>query len=72
MRRNELKIWKTRLWSALLFGMLTSVGIMLTGCETFHTDVKKVELSARPDLDPTLAELELTGVYQLHDEDDKK
>lgn len=34
--------------------------------------VKKVELSARPDLDPTLADLELTGVYQLHDEDDKK
>lgn len=33
--------------------------------------VKKVELSARPDLDPTLADLELTGVYQLHDEDDK-
>ncbi|MBD5806011.1 DUF2129 domain-containing protein [Lactobacillus sp. 0.1XD8-4] len=34
--------------------------------------VRKVEVSARPDLDPTLADLELTGVYQLHDEDDKK
>lgn len=34
--------------------------------------VRRVELSARPDLDPTLADLELTGVYRLHDEDDKK
>ncbi|WP_076462189.1 YlbG family protein [Limosilactobacillus caccae] len=34
--------------------------------------VRRVEVSARPDLDPTLADLELTGVYQLHDEDDKK
>lgn len=34
--------------------------------------VKSVELSARPDLDPTLTDLELTGLYQLHDEDDKK
>lgn len=34
--------------------------------------VRRVDLSARPDLDPTLADLELTGVYQLHDEDEKK
>lgn len=34
--------------------------------------VKRVEESARPDLDPTLADLELTGVYQPHDEDDRK
>lgn len=34
--------------------------------------VRKVEQSARPDLDPTLSDLELTGVYQPHDEDDKK
>ncbi|MBB1078584.1 YlbG family protein [Limosilactobacillus sp. STM2_1] len=34
--------------------------------------VRKVDISARPDLDPTLADLELTGVYQLHDEDEKK
>ena len=41
MRRNELKIRKTRLWSALLFGMLTSMGILMTGCGTFHTDVNE-------------------------------
>lgn len=34
--------------------------------------VRRVEQSIRPDLDPTLSDLELTGVYQSHDEDDKK
>ena len=32
---------KTRLCSALLFGILTSVGILMTGCGTFHTDVNE-------------------------------
>lgn len=34
--------------------------------------VKGVTQSARPDLDPQLTDLELTGIYRLHDEDDKK
>ena len=34
--------------------------------------VRSVEQSYRPDLDPTLTDLEETGVYQLHDEDDKE
>lgn len=34
--------------------------------------VRSVELSYRPDLDPTLSDLEMTGVYKLHDEDDKE
>ena len=32
---------KIRSWSSLLFGMLVSVGIMLTGCEIFHTGVNE-------------------------------
>lgn len=32
--------------------------------------VRRVEQSLRPDLDPTLANLEGLGIYQLHDEDD--
>lgn len=32
--------------------------------------VRSVEESYRPDLDPTLADLEITGLYKLHDEDD--
>lgn len=34
--------------------------------------VRRVEKSARPELDPTLTDLEMTGLYKLHDEDDKK
>lgn len=34
--------------------------------------VRSVEPSYRPDLDPTLSDLEMTGVYKLHDEDDKE
>lgn len=34
--------------------------------------VRSVEESYRPDLDPTLTDLEMTGLYKLHDEDDKK
>lgn len=34
--------------------------------------VRSVEQSYRPDLDPTLTDLEETGVYRLHDEDDKE
>ena len=33
--------------------------------------VRAVEESARPDLDPTLTDLEMTGLYKIHDEDDK-
>lgn len=33
--------------------------------------VRRVEQSYRPDLDPTLTDLEMTGIYKLHDEDDK-
>lgn len=33
--------------------------------------VRKVEESIRPDLDPTLTDLKMTGLYKLHDEDDK-
>lgn len=32
--------------------------------------VKRVIDSARPDLDPTLTDLEQTGLYKQHDEDD--
>ncbi|MCI2031244.1 YlbG family protein [Limosilactobacillus sp.] len=32
--------------------------------------VKHVASSARPDLDPTLTDLEQTGLYKQHDEDD--
>lgn len=32
--------------------------------------VRAVEESARPDLDPTLTDLKMTGLYKLHDEDD--
>ncbi|MDO4903778.1 MAG: YlbG family protein [Limosilactobacillus sp.] len=32
--------------------------------------VRSVTLSYRPDLDPTLTDLEMTGVYKSHDEDD--
>ena len=32
--------------------------------------VKRVINSARPDLDPTLTDLEQTGLYKQHDEDD--
>ncbi|WP_373841637.1 YlbG family protein [Limosilactobacillus sp.] len=32
--------------------------------------VRSVEESYRPDLDPTLTDLEMTGLYKLHDEDD--
>lgn len=32
--------------------------------------VKHVISSARPDLDPTLTDLEQTGLYKQHDEDD--
>lgn len=32
--------------------------------------VKHVLSSARPDLDPTLTDLEETGLYKQHDEDD--
>lgn len=34
--------------------------------------VRRVEKSYRPDLDPTLTDLEMTGLYKLHDEDDQK
>lgn len=34
--------------------------------------VRRVEKSVRPDLDPTLTDLEMTGLYKLHDEDDKQ
>lgn len=34
--------------------------------------VKRVVDSARPDLDPTLTDLEQTGLYKQHDEDDQK
>lgn len=34
--------------------------------------VRYVKLSYRPDLDPTLTDLEMSGVYKLHDEDDKE
>lgn len=34
--------------------------------------VRKVEPSFRPDLDPTLTDLEMTGIYKRHDEDDKE
>ncbi|EEW53435.1 YlbG family protein [Limosilactobacillus antri] len=34
--------------------------------------VRYVKPSYRPDLDPTLTDLEMSGVYKLHDEDDKK
>ncbi len=34
--------------------------------------VRSVEKSARPDLDPTLTDLEMTGLYKMHDEDDKQ
>lgn len=34
--------------------------------------VRSIEPSYRPDLDPTLTDLEMTGVYKLHDEDDKE
>ncbi|MDM8266721.1 YlbG family protein [Limosilactobacillus pontis] len=34
--------------------------------------VRSVEESARPDLDPTLTDLEMTGLYKMHDEDDKQ
>lgn len=33
--------------------------------------VRAVGESARPDLDPTLTDLEMTGLYKIHDEDDK-
>ena len=33
--------------------------------------VRHVLESARPDLDPTLTDLEQTGLYKIHDEDDK-
>ncbi|MDD6432464.1 MAG: YlbG family protein [Lactobacillaceae bacterium] len=33
--------------------------------------VRAVEESMRPDLDPTLTDLEMTGLYKMHDEDDK-
>ena len=33
--------------------------------------VRRVEESYRPDLGPTLTDLEMTGIYKLHDEDDK-
>lgn len=33
--------------------------------------VRHVLESARPDLDPTLTDLEQTGLYKMHDEDDK-
>lgn len=33
--------------------------------------VRRVLESARPDLDPTLTDLEQTGLYKMHDEDDK-
>ena len=32
--------------------------------------VRHVIESARPDLDPTLTDLEQTGLYKMHDEDD--
>ncbi|KRL26951.1 hypothetical protein FD27_GL000697 [Limosilactobacillus frumenti DSM 13145] len=32
--------------------------------------VRHVLESARPDLDPTLTDLEQTGLYKMHDEDD--
>lgn len=32
--------------------------------------VRRVDLSYRPDLDPTLTDLEMTGLYKTHDEDD--
>jgi uncharacterized protein YlbG (UPF0298 family) len=32
--------------------------------------VRSVEESYRPDLDPMLTDLEMTGLYKLHDEDD--
>ncbi|MGM9892467.1 YlbG family protein [Limosilactobacillus sp.] len=34
--------------------------------------VRSIELSYRPDLDPTLTDLEETGLYRLHDEDDQE
>ena len=34
--------------------------------------VRKVAESVRPDLDPTLTDLEMTGLYKLHDEDEKQ
>ena len=34
--------------------------------------VRSVEESARPDLDSTLTDLEITGLYKMHDEDDKQ
>ena len=34
--------------------------------------VRSVEASARPALDPTLTDLEMTGLYKMHDEDDKQ
>nr|WP_220476650.1 DUF2129 domain-containing protein [Limosilactobacillus fastidiosus] len=34
--------------------------------------IKRVVDSARPDLDPTLTDLEQTGLYKQHDEDDYK
>lgn len=34
--------------------------------------VRYVKPSYRPDLDPTLTDLKETGVYRLHDEDDKE
>lgn len=33
--------------------------------------VRGVQESARPDLDPTLTDLKMTGLYKMHDEDDK-
>lgn len=33
--------------------------------------VREVQESARPDLDPTLTDLKMTGLYKMHDEDDK-
>lgn len=32
--------------------------------------VRRVIESVRPDLDPTLTDLEQTGLYKMHDEDD--
>ena len=34
--------------------------------------VRRIEQSYRPDLDPTLTDLEMTGIYKIHDEDDKE
>lgn len=34
--------------------------------------VRSIEPSYRPDLDPTLTDLEETGLYRLHDEDDQE